>query len=70
MKISKVKDCIAYMEGIGWHFQYFNRPRYVFRSSTNTTWNGSSEMTFTITELRHAYNNGFLYMLVLTSFKF
>ena len=59
MKIPHVKDCVKYMENLGWIFQYFNRPWYVFKNPNRTTWSGSHELTSTIRELRDMYKNGF-----------
>jgi hypothetical protein len=57
--IPKIQDCIAYIEGCGWKLQYFNRPWYVFKSTgTARTMGGSDEITFTLTEIRHAKRYG------------
>lgn len=58
-RIAKVKDCIAYIETCGWTMKYYNRPWYCFQSNGRAkTWTGTKEITFTLTELRHALNNG------------
>jgi hypothetical protein len=51
-KVTPVKECISYIESCGWTFDYYNRPWYVFKQE------GKSSITFTITELRDAFNNG------------
>lgn len=57
--IPKIKECIKNIESAGWTFQYYNRPWYVFESTTNArTWGGSKEITFTLTEIRHAFKYG------------
>jgi hypothetical protein len=56
--IVKVKDCIKYIEGCGWKLDYYNRPWYVFKSLQWPTSKNPRRVTFTLTELRHAYNNG------------
>jgi len=58
-KIPHVKDCIAYMESLGWIFQYRNDPWYVFNNPNRTIWAGNHELTPTIKELREMYKNGF-----------
>jgi len=52
-RITKVKDCIAYIEKCGWILQYYNRPWYIFKSPET-----EKEIIFTLTEIRDAYNNG------------
>jgi len=54
-----VEQCKEYMASVGWHFQYLSRPWYVFRSPNRRSWSGSSELTFTLTELRNATRYGF-----------
>jgi hypothetical protein len=57
-RITPVKDCIAYIESGGWQLDYYNRPWYVFKS---LQWPGSANptrVTFTLTELRYAWANG------------
>jgi len=57
--VANVKDCIKYIESSGWKLYYYNRPWYVFVSLGNAkTMNGGKEITFTLTELRHAFCNG------------
>ena len=53
------KDCIPYIEGCGWEFSHYNRPWYTFTGiNGRKTANGSTQVHFTLTELRHAYENG------------
>lgn len=57
--IVKVKDCIAYIEGCGWKFIGRQYGSYWFKGNNGkTNMAGSNTIPFTLTELRHAYNNG------------
>jgi hypothetical protein len=57
--IVKVKDCIAYIEGCGWKFIGRQCGAYWFKSvNGRKTMSGNNKIPFTLTELRHAYNNG------------
>lgn len=59
LRIANVKDCIKYIENSGWKLSYYNRPWYVFISLGDAkTMNGGKEITFTLTELRYAFNFG------------
>jgi len=55
----KVKDCIAYIVGCGFTFDgKISRRRYLFTKNSGTIPNGSKEILFTLTELRHAKQFG------------
>jgi len=57
--ITKVKDCIQYIEGCGWKFTGRTYGSYWFKSiDGRKTSSGNDTIPFTLTELRHAYNNG------------
>ncbi len=58
-EIPKVKDCIAYIEGCDWKFDYYNRPWYIFKWAGQTIQEGRHPISFTITELRDAFKYGF-----------
>ena len=51
MRIPRVKDCIEYVKSCGFTYEYYNRPWYVFRRE--------KQITFTLTEIRDAFKNGF-----------
>ena len=53
-----VEKCKSYIASCGWEFMYYNRPWYVFKSDGGKSWSGNSEITFTLHELREAFNNG------------
>jgi len=58
-RITKVKDCIAYIEGCGWTFTDRYLGMYWFKGNNGRTRaNGDTFIPFTLTELRDAYNNG------------
>ena len=57
--IPHVKDCIEYVAHLGWRFEYYNTPWYVFVNPNRTTWNGSHELNPILNELRDMYKNGF-----------
>jgi len=55
----KVKDCIAYIVGCGFTFDgKIFRSCYLFTKNSGTLPNGSNEILFTLTELRHAKKFG------------
>jgi hypothetical protein len=57
--IPKVKDCIAYIEGCNWkHFHSRGGVHWFKGMNGQKTMSGNDTITFTITELRHAYNYG------------
>ena len=52
-------DCIPYIEGCGWKFIGRQFGSYWFKSiNGRKTMSGNDKIPFTLTELRHAYNNG------------
>jgi hypothetical protein len=51
--IPKIGECKAYIIDCGYHFQYYNRPWYVFKADVT-----GKEVTFTLGEIRHAYLYG------------
>lgn len=57
--LPNIKECIAYVENCGWNFQHYTRPWYVFRSvNGRKTCNGSTKVSFTLTEIREAFKVG------------
>lgn len=57
--IVKVKDCIPYIEGCGWKYVGFVGGWYWFKGvNGRKTMSGNDTISFTLTELRHAFNNG------------
>lgn len=55
-KLPNVKECISYIEGCGWKLVNQYRTVYYFENpNTNLV---HKQMRFTLTELRHAFVNG------------
>lgn len=54
--LPKIKECLKQIQESGvWKFQYYNSPWYVFRDKPYPE---GREVTFTLTELRHAVYYG------------
>lgn len=62
IRLPKVKtECIPYIEGCGWKFTHYDAGMrlYVFKGENGRrTMGGSNVISFTITEIRHAFSNG------------
>jgi hypothetical protein len=57
--IPKLKDCIAYIESCGWKFNHRSVIRtYVFYQTKPGDNRDPQQVAFTLTEIRHAYTNG------------
>ena len=54
--LPKVNDCIAYIESCGW--KLVNRYRTVYYFKNEDICIEHKQMRFTLSELRHAYVNG------------
>ena len=63
-KLPTIAECKAYMDRCNydcvgvWHKGRFGKRAYVFRDRTGSRPLHIREMTWPLTELRHAYNNG------------
>jgi hypothetical protein len=57
--IPSVKDCISYIEKCGWKFVGYSLGGYYFDGlNGRKTMSGNTTISFTLTELRHAYTYG------------
>ena len=63
-RIPKVRtECIPYIEGCGWKFSHykclFGMRWYIFKAKEGLkTMGGNDTVLFTLTEIRHAFLNG------------
>jgi hypothetical protein len=59
-RIAKLhEECIPYIERCGWKYIGRNFGSYWFKGMDGRkTMSGSETISFTLTELRHAFNNG------------
>ena len=56
--LPRVKDCIAYVERVGWKFSNrSSRSCYVFYNDKISAYGHNHQITFSLTELRHAFKS-------------